>query len=479
MLKQLIYFIIYSCIIILTGCKKAFLDVSDKQNIERQDYVVDLNTTKEFLNGVYVLFSQDFYQGHNQIYPEIVADNVKPITTYFNVLTSHYNWSMTTPANDNMNRLWLSGYLIARSCSFVLEKAEEYKNQSPQLASDLKGQAHALRALVHFIMINTFAQSYNFKPEASHPGIPYAKSHDWTQKLPRLTVAEGYNEILFDLTKALELLPATPLNVSSDKIKFVMNADAAKGLLSRVYLFKEDYARSKDLSVAICKKIPLLNESDYPSKLFTTEETEAILQLVPAYPDGVNGSYFTNYQGSFFYDGMFSQFLATADIKELLTKDPNDRRKSWISSGGVGEDTIVKYPRGLIPGFYPAAGAYYQTILRSSEMCLTAAECFAHLNVDDSARYYLDAIRLRANPTASPTTTSGATLLEAIQLERRKELAFEGFRIFDLLRWKKGVNRADAVSGAPKTLSYPNNFAIAPLPDIDVKVAGMPQNPGY
>jgi starch-binding outer membrane protein, SusD/RagB family len=112
-------------------------------------------------------------------------------------------------------------------------------------------------------------------------------------------------------------------------------------------------------------------------------------------------------------------------------------------------------------------------------MYLTAAESYAHLSNTDSARYYLDAIRIRANSSAASSMATGPALLDSIYKERRKELAFEGTRMFDLLRWKKGVNRPDETNPAFKTLSYPNNKAIAPVPTVDVEVSGMSQNPGY
>ena len=113
-------------------------------------------------------------------------------------------------------------------------------------------------------------------------------------------------------------------------------------------------------------------------------------------------------------------------------------------------------------------------------MYLTAAEAYAKVNREDSAKYFLDAIRMRANSSASPTTATGNALLDIIYTERRKELAFEGLRMFDLLRWKKGVARsADVTNGAPLSLPYPSNKAIAPIPPGDIKIGGLQQNPGY
>jgi hypothetical protein len=70
-------------------------------------------------------------------------------------------------------------------------------------------------------------------------------------------------------------------------------------------------------------------------------------------------------------------------------------------------------------------------------------------------------------------------LLDLIYKERRKELAFESLRMYDLQRWKKGVNRIDVMAGSPANLPYPSNKAIAPIPLSDVKLAGLTQNQDY
>ena len=47
-------------------------------------------------------------------------------------------------------------------------------------------------------------------------------------------------------------------------------------------------------------------------------------------------------------------------------------------------------------------------------MYLTAAEAYAQINNVDSARFYLDAIRKRANPAVLASTSVGSALLDAI-----------------------------------------------------------------
>lgn len=464
--------ILVTFIIILTSCKKSFLEVADKSAVTRQDYVVDLKTTGDFLNGIYIMLANNLYsQSYNQIYPEIVADNIKPNTSTSRYLNAHYYWSQVNDpieSNVNMNDIWITGYQIIRACSFAIEKAKEFRSQDPAKADDFVGQSLTIRSYVHFLLVNTFAQSFNFTVNASHPGIPYVTTHDWTVPVTkRETVAEVYNGIISDLNEAKQLLSPNSTNPR------LMNRNAAKGLLARVYLFKEDFAGAKNLAREVSDLVPIMT-SDYPANLFTDRETEALFQLHPA-EYGVNATFSTNFQGRYFASPR--RFLATGDIGTLLTQDPLDARKIWVTASS-GNWRIAKYPQGVIPGFSVPSASYYQTLIRSSEMYLIAAECYANLN-NDSARYYLDAIRQRANPAALPSTATGADLLDSIYVERRKELAFEGLRMFDLLRWKKGVNRTDAWNSGLKILPYPSSKAIAPIPYREIELSGLQQNPSY
>jgi hypothetical protein len=471
----------------IASCKKSFLDdVSNKSQLLRQDYIVDLKTTNEYLNGVYITLASNLFSSYNTIYPELTADNIKPVagsgTGGQTPLNFHYEWnqraddksnnsgsSVSLSSSDfNTNSFSYGAYQIIRSCNFVLEKAEEYRTQSPATADVMKGQAYAIRALTHLMLVNFFAQSYNFTADGSHPGVAYITTSNWTDGVKaRNTVAEVYINLISDLNSAISLLPST----SSSTL--IMSRNTAKGLLARVYLFKGDWALAKNLSREVGVAVPIMTVN-YPAKLFTLSETEALFQLPPGNP--IVDQYSTRFAGSLLRSNL--QFRATSDIALLLNEDPNDVRKSWVTLVS-GNWNIVKFPIDIVSGTFNPDGAYYHSVLRSSEMYLTAAEAYAELNNVDSARFYLDAIRKRANPTAISTISSGTALLEAIYKERRKELGFEGLRMFDLLRWKKGVNRVDALTTTAQTLSYPNNKAIAPIPGLDVKGSGFIQNLDY
>jgi len=458
----------------ITGCQKDFLEKPPTSNPAVQTYVTDINSSYEYLNGIYVDLSQSFAKAENTIYADLVADNVKPISGG-SMLIPHYSYAQVASEADNtvigggnMNNLWYGCYKIARNCSFLIENVNQYRAENPDMADEIIGQAYAIRALVYHQLVNVFAQPYAYTADASHPGIPYITVSDYKQPVNgRNTVAEVYAMLAEDLGNAIALLPEHPQTPAVH-----MDATAAKALLARVYLFKGNYAAAKNLSASLARNNVLLTGADYPSQLFAdASSSEALFYLPPE-----SESYSTNF--SSYYYRSYIQFLATADIAGILTEDTADSRAAWVNLSG--EDwNITKFPVAAVPGITNPATAYYHPVIRSAEMFLTAAEAYVQLGNEDSARYFLDAVRMRANPNVPPVTAGGEALLEMVRKERRKELAFEGFRMFDLLRTRKGVERKDVLAPAPTGLPFPNDRAIAPIDQSDVNYYGLPQNKSY
>lgn len=457
-----------------TACTKEFLDVDNTQSVFREVYVKDLNSMEEYLRGIYHRLSRSFEAGEHEVtYADLAADNLRPVSATSAPATFPiYNWVQNS-IDFNMTGFWQNAYQTIRMCSFVIDETGQYKEDNPAKANNMIGQAKAIRAMIHFRLVNVFAQPYTFTSDASHPGVPYITTADITKSYIRQNVAQVYDAIINDLNSALELLPST-----IDDTRY-MNLRAAKALLARVYLFKEDFINSNKLAKEISNDIPLMTiASGYPVDIFkfkTPATTEVLFQISP-------GS--SNLLGRYVI-GAPIRYIATTDIANILKENPSDVRKNWVKDSVISGNSVrlvKKFPMGAAGNVSPAPPAnasYYPVLFRSSEMFLTVAEASAKTNDETTARTYLNAIRKRADPTIADVTATGAALLDSIYKERRKELSFEGIRLFDLQRWKKGVNRTDVVGGSPMSLSYPSNKAISPIPEREIRLVGMAQNPEY
>jgi len=143
-------------------------------------------------------------------------------------------------------------------------------------------------------------------------------------------------------------------------------------------------------------------------------------------------------------------------------------------------------------------GAIHFILIRYAEILLTYAE--AKIENDDINQSVYDAINeVRQRPDVNmPLITPGKTkeqLRTIVRRERRVELAFEGLRLLDIRRWKiaeqvmpgtpDGLTYTDPISSEEVTLSWgersfnPNKHYLWPIPQAEIDISHLEQNPGW
>lgn len=125
-------------------------------------------------------------------------------------------------------------------------------------------------------------------------------------------------------------------------------------------------------------------------------------------------------------------------------------------------------------------------VFRTGEMYLIRAEARAELNRftgANSAESDINVLRAaRINGYANVTFTSKVEAIDAIMLERFKELPFEGHRFWDLKRRNLPVQRilAEAPTAVSATLPVGDLHFLLPIPLTEMQANSlMTQNPGY
>jgi hypothetical protein len=148
----------------------------------------------------------------------------------------------------------------------------------------------------------------------------------------------------------------------------------------------------------------------------------------------------------------------------------------------------------------PSNQQHFQTHIRYTELFLNYAEAANEAWGPDgkgayasSAREVVAAIRKRAGitqPDAYLATISGKEQMRAlIRNERRIELCFEGFRFWDLRRWKDDLTepaKGVSINGTTYTYfnvenrAYDNSYMhYGPIPDKEVVKFNFVQNKGW
>lgn len=110
-------------------------------------------------------------------------------------------------------------------------------------------------------------------------------------------------------------------------------------------------------------------------------------------------------------------------------------------------------------------------LIRYADVLLMAAEAAAFSGDEETARQYINMVRERAGLAA--TNASGGDLVTVLQNERMLELAFEGFRYIDLIRW-------DAAEAELGTFGYTDRHSLFPVPANEIlRSPSLDQNPGW
>ena len=122
-------------------------------------------------------------------------------------------------------------------------------------------------------------------------------------------------------------------------------------------------------------------------------------------------------------------------------------------------------------------------MLRYGEVVLNRAEAYAHLNKEAEALADINVVRTRAGLSGDALMTSSnmkrrgyPTVLDAVLDERRLELYYEGFRITDLLRNKRDIDRRFPSRTVCEVISYTDPRIQYQIPTSETSVSGIPAN---
>jgi tetratricopeptide (TPR) repeat protein len=459
----------------LAGCD-SFLYQEPTTEISKQEALSDIESVESALYGAYNVSMDrpDAYRSFLTYYADLTGGNVR------------INPGLTAEARSELRRIsdfnslgdltvesYTALYEILNAANNVINAIPTVPDGTQAEKDRILGQALGLRALVHFDLVRLYAQTYTFTDDASHPGIVVlTETPRPDQERSRSSVQDAYDQIIDDLQRSIDLLDERPFDPA------FINPVNAKALLARVHLYQEEWAKVVTLSNEVIEN-PATSLAPREDLLAMWQNdytrNEFLLRL--------DGGAFSTYTLSTDWGNRNTDaspvLTATSDVislydsTDLRGPGPGKLLQQTVDEG----DTLVssqKYPEP------PNQAPNNIGVIRLAEVYLNRAEAYARLNRTDPARADLETIRQRANPQAEPVTASGEALIDAILLERRKELAFEGHLLYDLTRTQRDVTR-DYCSGEPScSVSYPSPKFVLPIPQDALSAnSALTQNPGY
>lgn len=392
------------------------------------------------------------------------------------------------------NTYWDQHYVLIGQANTALQLADSLKLTDAASLVNI-AEAKFFRAFAYFDLVRAFGQV---------PKIDFRVYNPSDAKKPKATVAELYALIDADLTYAEANLPA---NWAAKFIGRLTNG-AAKSLHAKTMLYRQNWSGALSLCQQVINSGKYALQSDY-SKIFTDagENSSESVWEIQAHI-GANGSdnYFSWYaiaqgvRGAGEWDLGWGWNTPTSDLVNAFETGDTRKNATILYSGqtdGVYGKVLPSFPG--IPRQYwnkkvypdPAmqvttgsrqGGWINQRMIRYADVLLMAAEAANEVGGAPNAalaQSYIEQLRSRARNGATgvlPTVvfTDQAQMRTAIQNERRYELAMEGERFYDLVRWGLAPTVLSSLGYQNKHRYYP-----IPQPAIDFSGGVLVQNPEW
>ena len=418
-------YILLSGLLVLGACKKSQLDLFPyNQKETSQAFTTQADVTLA-VNGMYygIRASGSYYVGTWNIFADAIADNLILDKTGRGSFTTYSEW-LYNPTNTY--GMFSGGYTMTRRANAILENIDAFPAGS--FKDNAKGEALAIRAMVYFDMSRIYSKTY-LNASATDSTLPYVTSTDPTIRPSKEPVKGFYDKVIADLTAAYPL-------INADNGVGRLNKAAVAGLLSRVLLYKGDWAGVISNANLALGATPVLPDIATFPKIWTDQSNAGVLFKVinnsvdnlPA--QGVNYYQKVTISGVAYIK---SEYVVEYNFYQLWQN--NDVRKtSWIVTSpylGNNYNNVIKY-NGATGS---PAGVQDAKVLRTAEVLLNRMEAEYMSNQQVAALADLNLLKAnRYTGFVNIVGLTGQPLLDEIYKERRFELAFEGDRFFDLKR---------------------------------------------
>lgn len=441
-MKNKIVKYILGTVLLSTSLVSCNLDTSPTDAVEDSKVFKTTAGNDKVLIGAWGYLMETFYTYANPGYGaflrtnDAMGDDVVLNKRYG--FGSHYAFSALYSRGGTNTHSWNLTYKTINNANNVIANV----NGSEGTVVDKKrilGQALALRGFMYLHLASSYSFAINVDPNAKAAPIYLEPTTKNSVGKPAATVRELYKQAIVDLEEALSLIPES----YERNAKYKIDHQVVLGLLSRATLYARDWEKAKKYSDALLAKNDfLMSEAEYKSGFNDVSNREWIWGHGQT-PAQSNASYQFNYLDVTSPESGYYSFNADPYFRDLF--DDSDYRKSmiyWAPDPGSTKPKNDEIAYMRYAKFKFKTGQIADIVLmRTSEIYLINAEAKAQLG-DGDAIVKLNELK-RARGAKEVVGLSGQDLLDAIWLERRKELFGEGFSLIDIIRNQQKVIRKD------------------------------------
>lgn len=450
------YAILVLALLVNTSCNLTDVtDVEPVYQVSEDKVITNLDQAQTVLYGTYGILKNLEFTGYAPGLTSLMGVTMKPGSFAGSSENAFFN-NDVSPDNFYAEIIYAKMYFLINNANHVITKTALLEADETR-KKEIIGEARALRALSHFYLLRLWGQFYDINSEY---GIVLKEQpiKDATVQ-PRATVSEVYELILADLDYAIQ-------NASDFSDTFYTSKIFAKGLKSKVLLYKKDYSQAAQAALEV---IELENRTleDTFADIFIKKiiDTKEVLFQTPF--DNLNDR---NNKAFIFR----AYYLPSEYYVDFMEGDA--RKDAAIAYTTSGAARNAKFNNSTYNGVPLTADTEY--FLRLDEVYLIFAE--AVLRGDDDSGAALDALNKIRERSENPliTTTNKAELLEIIRNEKIFELGAEsGEDWFDLVRFHK---EGDLDINSFKTISSDSKLILPiPMQSVDLSDGLIIQNPDY
>ena len=497
----------YSILLFVIGL--VLFSACDREELLERDPISSISTETAFesegsvlsaLNAAYDPLQWQFNQSAHtfpQVFQSIRADDHHSQQASFWAAGLLFDNFPILPNNQNVAAYWSRWYKMIARANFAMETAQDFSFTTPGLQDRVIAEAKFLRGFAYFELVRHYG------------GVPLITSAITSTEddifLPRSSESAVYDQIEKDLVDAAAVLPT-----KGETDAWRATSGAAKGLLAKVHLYQNEYSET----VRYCEEIINIGiyelEETFADNFNLENEfgKESIFEI--NYVDGLVGTGFEvneSQEGSGSWQFMFmwaagkwlswGNMIPRQSLIALYSDDDQRKSATFLQPGDMtGSPGLANIGWEPIrdPGFAIGSQAmnkkffitYEQLdgllnvqqsplnekLLRYSDVLLMHAEA-SFMGGGGDGQSSLDAVTMRAYGSTIPYT------LDNIKLERRKELATEGWNRFtDLKRW----GDLPAAMAAVGKNFVEGRDELLPIPQAEINLVGsdiLEQNPGY
>ncbi|MCK7554925.1 RagB/SusD family nutrient uptake outer membrane protein [Chitinophaga sedimenti] len=417
----------------LLSCNK-WLDVKPDSQVKDSELFSSETGFKEALSGVYSAMTYEPLYGR-----ELTFGLMGALACEWDYQNSSYQadkayaYKTSSTSLDRIDAIWEGVYNAIANDNKILENIDSRKSVfGGDNYSIIKGEALALRAFLHFDLLRTFGASYAEDP--AKLTIPYVTASS-KQIFPQLSVTQVIDKVLEDLTAAEALLKADPILTGktvtiADDNGYLMNRQvhlnyyAVKGLMARIYLYKQDYPNALANAEAVINstRFPWITPAALSNRTIAdlTFSTEHLFALNNIRLNTIALNAFSSTGSSVFY-------ISSASLQDYYNSHPEDYRYLyWFKVNDLGDYYLDMYTQ-LTSTSWPMAYRNKMPLLKVSEMHFIAAECQQKTDYDKAVEH-INAVRKARGLTASPI--NAADFETVLAQEYRKEFIGEGQLFF-------------------------------------------------